>query len=286
MSQTEVNIVIRSRHIGLASAVACIALLAAGSALAVSAVGGGVEQGTMGEQTMQLRAGDVIARRTETGWAVTKILAIDVLPDGEAVAHCLMYRDAPGRPDLASSATLSVLTMHAPIRAASFSAGWERLGNSAVTPGEQAGFTEYLKQTDFPRYLAFTNQEAGPIVSEANRLYRRGIELGEAGNHHAAIVEYDKAIELFPLFFEAIDNKAFTYMDMGQYAEALVGFDQSLRVNPDGMAAFFSRGECLMRLDRLEEAEAVFLEGRDRFPEQRVLFTDFLQQVRAARGIR
>lgn len=257
--------------------------LAAGSALAQPLVPSHANQ-TASERSMDLKPGDVIAQRRETGWSVIKILEIDVGPGGEATAHCLLYGEAADKPDLASSAALPVRILHAPIRAASFSDGWERLGNSPVVPTEQSGFVEYLKQTDFPRYLAFTDQDAGPIVSEANRRYRRGNELAEAGDHEGAIVEFRAAIETFPLFFEAIDNQAFSYMDLGRFDLALEGFEQSLRVNPDGVSAFFSRGECLMRLGRFEEAQAVFEAGQDRFPEQRALFADFLQKARAARG--
>ena len=75
----------------------------------------------------------------------------------------------------------------------------------------------------------------------------------------------DNAVDLFPLFYEAIDNRAFTYMELGKVAEALQDFETSLEVNPDGEAAFFSRGECLMKLGQLLAAEAVFQEGQTKF---------------------
>ena len=57
-------------------------------------------------------------------------------------------------------------------------------------------------------------------------------------------------------------------------------FELSLQVNPDGVSAFFSKGECLMKLGKLAEAEAIFEQGVTQFPEQRDLSSKFLKQVR------
>ncbi|SOD28167.1 Tetratricopeptide repeat-containing protein [Variovorax sp. YR752] len=75
-------------------------------------------------------------------------------------------------------------------------------------------------------------------------------------------------------------------MELGNFREALNDFEQSLRVNPDGPAAFFSKGECLMRLGELAAAEAIFAEGVERFPEKKALFQDFLKRVRAQRSVK
>ena len=72
-------------------------------------------------------------------------------------------------------------------------------------------------------------------------------------------------------------------MELGNIREALFDFEQSLRVNPDGSTAFFSKGDCLMKLGDLKEAEAIFREGLRRFPEKRAAFTLFLERVRALR---
>lgn len=68
-------------------------------------------------------------------------------------------------------------------------------------------------------------------------------------------------------------------MEFGDYATALMGFEDSLRVNPNGNSAFFSRGECLLRLGRLEEAQQVFEEGRERFPEHREMYVRYLAET-------
>jgi tetratricopeptide (TPR) repeat protein len=230
--------------------------------------------------SLQVSAGDVITSRDGEKWALVKVLAVDTWPDGSRVAHCMTFKSMQEKPSLGSAAIGDVLIWHAPINAASFQEKWELLGNQQPKPEEMAGFLEYLKLQDFPRYLEVSGQDAKELISRANRHYQTANQLAEQGKKIESLAEYTQAIELFPLFFEAIDNRAFTHMELGDYAAALEGFEQSLAVNPDGVSAFFSKGECLMKLGRLSDAEAVFKQGIRRFPSQQSMFADFLARVR------
>lgn len=229
-----------------------------------------------------MKPGDIITQKNEKGeWSVVKILEMDKWPDGSYAAHCLTYKSVPNKPTKTSIKNLSVLIYHAPIAAKSFEKGWELIDNQPVVKEELFGFVEYLKQTDFPRYIKFTGQDPKEIVGKANVHYKRAYALGTDGKRKEAIEEYTKTIELFPLFYETIDNRAFTYMELGDYQSALNDFEASLRVEPNGIAAFFSRGECLMKLGKLKEAEATFKEGLVRFPEQKEMFNKFLNTTQA-----
>ncbi len=66
---------------------------------------------------------------------------------------------------------------------------------------------------------------------------------------------------------------------MGEYENAIKDFEASLIVKPDDITAFFTRGECLMKLDKLREAEAIFKEGADRFPTSAKLFKEYYEKV-------
>jgi tetratricopeptide (TPR) repeat protein len=244
-------------------------------ALSVEVWGGDLSQSN-------IKTGDIITQKNEKGeWSVVKVLEMDKWPDGTYAAHCLTYKAFSTKPTKASIKGLSVLIYHAPIDAKSFNKGWELLDNQPVVKEELVGFVEYLKQTDFPRYIKYTGQDPKEIVGKANVHYQRAYALGTDGKRKEAIEEYSKAIELFPLFYEAIDNRAFTYMELGDYQSALNDFEASLRVEPKGVAAFFSKGECLMKLGKLKEAEAVFKEGIVRFPEQKAMFNKFLNTTKS-----
>jgi tetratricopeptide (TPR) repeat protein len=230
---------------------------------------------------LRVKPGDLIVQQANEGWAAIKILAVDTWPDGTSAAHCLTYIPTPGKPTVETLKSAKVRVWHAPINAGSFSKGWELIGNQAPSKDELVGFVEYLKLTDFPRYISFTGQDSKEIVRKANEHYKRAYALGDQGRRKEAIAAYSEAIDLFPLFYEALDNRAFTYMELGRFEDALRDFEQSLRVNPGGMAAFFSKGECLMKLRQFKAAESVFQEGVTRFPEKRAMFQQFLDRVRA-----
>ncbi|MCA9016518.1 MAG: tetratricopeptide repeat protein [Planctomycetaceae bacterium] len=233
-------------------------------------------------EQLNLKPGDIISHQTEDGdWSTVKILLLDEWPDGSFAAHCMTYHSTPEKPTKSTVNELSVFIWHAPIDAASFSNGWELIDTQPVVENELNGFLEYLKQTDFPRYLDFTEQDAEQVINQANEHYQQAYALGTEGKHQEAIAEYTKAIEYFPLFYEAIDNRAFSYMDLGDYESALNDFESSLQVEPNGDAAFFSKGECLMKLGKLKEAEAIFQAGLERFPEHKEIFDEFLNTTKS-----
>jgi tetratricopeptide (TPR) repeat protein len=236
--------------------------------------------GKLETKLLIVRPGDLIVQQDKAGWKAIKILAVDAWPDGSFAAHCLTFESSPVKPTAESLKRAPVRIWHAPIDAQSFGKGWELVGNQMPSTQELAGFTMYLKLTDFPRYVELTQQDPKVLIQTATDYYTRANALGDQGKRLEAIAEYTKAIDTVPLFFEAIDNRAFTYMELGRFGEALSDFEESLRANPDGVTAFFSRGECLMKLGQLVAAEKVFLEGQHRFPAKRDVFSSFLQQTR------
>jgi tetratricopeptide (TPR) repeat protein len=232
---------------------------------------------------LTVKPGDLIVNRDEQDWSSIKILLVDPWPDGSAAAHCLIYDTLPTKPTLEALRSTAVRLWHTPIDAGSFCSGWELIGNEAPASDELVGFIEYLKRTDFSRYVSFTGVDVQQIVHQANQHYDRANELAAAGEREAAITEYGEAVDLFPLFFEAIDNRALTYMELDRLEEALHDFEESLQVNPEGVTACFSRGECLMKLGQLDAAETAFQEGLDRFPEHKDAFVRILEHLRAVR---
>jgi tetratricopeptide (TPR) repeat protein len=237
-----------------------------------------------------MKAGDFIILQDDNGdWNTVRVVEIDTWPDGSEVFHCTRYRPTRERPHVDALRMLEVVVHHAPIDAADFKARWSVLHSQPLTEADKAGFFEYLKHTDFPRYVEATGQDLSALIASANAEYRQGCALSEQAQSQRAIEHYQRAFDLFPLFFEAIDNRAFSLMELGDYAAALIGFEHSLRVNPQGDAARFSRGECLLKLGRYTEAEAVFRDGAQRPGEHQALYRQFEETARnqrwlAARG--
>jgi len=231
-----------------------------------------------------LKPGDILTQKSDSGkWHVVRILEIDTWPDGTKTAHCLTYEDVKFKPKLENIQSLNVRIWHAPIAEESFRTGWDSIGNSKISPNELTGFFEYLKLTDFPRYIQASGTDAEKLISQANEHYQRANSLAEQGDKSNAINEYGLAISLFPLFYEAIDNRAFTYMELGDYQSALQDFESSLTVNPEGVTAYFSKGECLFKLGRLPEAREVFSSGVTKFPTHSAMFSKYLNLTNGER---
>jgi tetratricopeptide (TPR) repeat protein len=225
-------------------------------------------------QQLVVKAGDVLVQPTPDGqgWTALKVFAVE-----GSTAHCLTYEPAAGKPTLASLAQAAVRMAHAPRAAASLADGWELAGNQAASARELQG----LKYMDFELYVRLTGQDAAAIMRSAAEHFERAGTHSAEGRRIDAINEYGKAIELYPAHTDALDKRAFAFMELGLHQQALRDLDESLYVNPEGMSAFFCKGECLLKLGHLDEAEAIFIEGQERFPEHAVQFNEFLKRTRA-----
>lgn len=223
---------------------------------------------------LAVKAGDVLVQPLPDGqgWSALKVFVVD-----GATAHCLTYETSAGKPALASLAHATVRTAHAPRAAASLAAGWELAGNQPATARELQG----LKYMDFELYVRLTGQDVDTIMRAATEHFERAGMHAAEGRRIDAINEYGKAIELYPAYTDALDKRAFAFMELGLHQQALRDLDESIYLNPEGMAAFFAKGECLLKLGHLDEAEAIFTEGQELFPEHASQFNEFLKRTRA-----
>ncbi|MTW11656.1 tetratricopeptide repeat protein [Pseudoduganella eburnea] len=225
-------------------------------------------------QQLVVKAGDVLVQPQPDGqaWTTLKVIAVD-----GATAHCLTYEPVQRKPTLESLAQAVVRMAHTPRAAASLADGWELAGNLPASARELQG----LKYMDFELYVRLTGQDVDAIMRKADEHFARaGVHAAE-GRSIEAINEYSKAIELYPAYTDALDKRAFAFMELGLHEKALRDLEESLYINPEGMSAFFCKGECLMKLGHLDEAEAIFIEGQERFPDHATQFNEFLKRTRA-----
>ncbi|MEM8891551.1 MAG: tetratricopeptide repeat protein [Bacteroidota bacterium] len=129
--------------------------------------------------------------------------------------------------------------------------------NQEVTEDDLLGYFEYIKQT----------QNIDEIVKYAKGFYLQANALSKNQDHTTAIHKYSQAIDLLPNFFEAIDNRAFSYMDLGKWTEAIEGFKQSLAANPNALLPIFSIGECYFKLKDYAQAKGYFEQAVQIAPE-------------------
>lgn len=228
-----------------------------------------------------MKSGDIIVfSKDNKQFKVAKVLRVEELSAQDITLHLLHYAPVSICPKLEDVSKLSVKVLHTPIKSSHVERDGVVIGNIPVTSDELVGYLDYLKYTNFASYAQERGLNLKEVVAEAGGYYKEACALGDQGERLQAIALYTKAIELFPLFYEAIDNRAFTYMELGQWSQAIFDFQESLKVNPEGKAAFFSIGECLLRLGLLERAAAIFSEGVQRWPQE-THFEKFLEITRS-----
>lgn len=193
---------------------------------------------------MNFSEGDIFYTHFDNQYHIYKLL---VFEKEFEYYHVLMYEALDALPDEKDIDNLGVHTYHAPIDVHGFE-GAVLLANKKITADDLIGYHEYLRQTQEPHYYI-------PI---ANGYYNAGLFLTDENKHLEAIDAYSKAIDLFPQFFEAIDNRAFCKMDLALWADAIEDFQLSLQENPNSLLAEFSIGECYFRLGDFQNAKRQF----------------------------
>jgi len=186
--------------------------------------------------------GDIFYVKKNDQYGVFKILRVEA-----ATLHVLIYSLVNFVPTMGDYENFEVLAWHALVSKDGLSK-LKVIGNSAVSFDELKEYHIYLKDGGL--------LEAQ--ISEAIRVYRRGIKLHDKSKLSEALRYYSMAIDLLPTFFEAIDNKGFCYMELGEWNSAVQCFENSCRVNDEGVIALFSIGECYMRLGDYEAALSWF----------------------------
>lgn len=230
---------------------------------------------------MKLNQGDIYAyRSSDSGWRAAKVLRVTEFDHHEATVHVLMYQSSTEKPSLQTLEQAQVFVWHAPIALSGAAQNAEILGNQPVKPEELVGYHEYLKRTDFRTYIEETGQSSEQVIALSKSAYDEGGRLSDEKKFEEAIDAYDRALDHFPFFWEAIDNKAFALMDLGRFEEAIVTFEESLDVESNNPAAVFSIGECHLKMGNLDRAIQSFTECVRRWPDQKH-HHDFLAQAQA-----
>jgi tetratricopeptide (TPR) repeat protein len=219
-----------------------------------------------------LQPGDIVAiKHSNNTYGIIKILRIDRSTAGDVTQHnyhCLMYEPVSALPGPEDVAFFSVLAWHAPIAGKSIEQDGKVISNVPVTNQELVGYIEYLKQTNWPQYVTETGFDADVELPQAQQHYEHGCKLADAGQFQEAIDAYSQALDIFPFFIEALDNRGFAKMDLGRFTEAINDFRLALDHDENNPVALFSMGECHFKLGDYGAAEAIFEECVKRWPDQ------------------
>ncbi len=106
------------------------------------------------------------------------------------------------------------------------------------------------------------------IPKGAQKEYQRGMKLGESRQFDKALNSFNRAIELFPEYFQAYAQRGHLRLTMGKFSEAEHDFDQALELNDQYEPALRGTGICKIRQGKFADAlkdldQAVAKEPRD-----------------------
>jgi tetratricopeptide (TPR) repeat protein len=195
-------------------------------------------------EQVSFSVGDIFYTRADGKYNLYKLLVDD--KEFECY-HILTYSPLDTLPTVNDIDTLPIFVYHSPFDKKAFASA-TLLTNRQLLANDLIGYHEYLRQTQEPNYYI-------PI---ANSYYQAGLKLTDEKKHYEAIDSYSKAIDLFPQFFEAIDNRAFCKMDLALWADAIEDFKISLQQNPNSLLAEFSIGECYFNMGDYQNAKRQF----------------------------
>ncbi|MDF2984542.1 MAG: Tetratricopeptide 2 repeat-containing protein [Eubacterium sp.] len=102
---------------------------------------------------------------------------------------------------------------------------------------------------------AYMNFDKGTSLEEKNE----GIRQYNLGNYDLAIIHYDKAIQLEPLYDLAYNNKGNALSQLGKYEEAMKCYDKAIEISPEFSNAYFNKAIVSEKLNKKEEAIKYYL---------------------------
>jgi tetratricopeptide (TPR) repeat protein len=94
----------------------------------------------------------------------------------------------------------------------------------------------------------------------AEMYFLRGNLLQNGKNYQAALADYQRAVEIMPIFFKARNAMATLCYSLEEYEQALAHYRQTLEIFPLERTALFGQGICLSELQRYEQSDQALSE--------------------------
>ncbi len=92
------------------------------------------------------------------------------------------------------------------------------------------------------------------VPKNAQKAYEKALEQKVEGKIENAAENIDKALALFPAYFQALTTRGELAIRQGRTADALADFSQALKINPDFEPALRGSGFCKLQQRKVAEA--------------------------------
>ncbi|WBL80223.1 tetratricopeptide repeat protein [Bradyrhizobium xenonodulans] len=100
------------------------------------------------------------------------------------------------------------------------------------------------------------SRASSPAPQDALLAHYLGDQHWQLGRTDEAVLHFQQALKLRPQYLEAATSCGRLLLELGRHAEALDCFNAAVKLNPNSAALYQIRGMCLQEANRLEEAEA------------------------------
>jgi tetratricopeptide (TPR) repeat protein len=95
-----------------------------------------------------------------------------------------------------------------------------------------------LPITLFFLFSCASTQKKQNESKDAKFYNNRGVAYGEKGQYDRAISDFNRAVEINPMYQKAYNNRGTTYRLIGQYDRAVSDFNKAVEINPIGAEAY------------------------------------------------
>lgn len=125
------------------------------------------------------------------------------------------------------------------------------------------------EQSLFPDFVgfAYTNRHDAAYDTSAPESYRRVIRSAQRGTTSESIQELNRVIELDPLDPEGYNNRAVTYLELGDWDRAIKDFGKAIELDPEYTDAYYNRGAAYFDRNEFGSAVTDFSKTIDLDPE-------------------
>lgn len=109
------------------------------------------------------------------------------------------------------------------------------------------------------RQFRIYNEEAtSKAESNAEPYYNRGLDYLRKSQYDEAIIELNKAIEIYPRYANAYSDRGYAYMQKRQFDRAISDFTKTLDINPQHHYAHTNRGLAYFKKSQYDKAISEF----------------------------
>lgn len=116
------------------------------------------------------------------------------------------------------------------------------------------GTTSFSKSADYKDPMTFYKAATAKNSGSALAHYNMGNIYKNIGNSTLALVHFNKAIEMFPSYYEAYNNRGNTYVMQHQYKIAINDYNMAIKLNSAYADAYYDRGIAYKNMGNLDSA--------------------------------